>query len=459
MTSSYPQPPNASPEASRCRPRPLVPLKPLPPLPESLPTLPSPPRKSLLDASYALTTHLVPAAFPRSTPEVPLPPLPQWTPDKDRWRAAVRQTAATLLEARQRHWKGETEEGSRKLLWVCLNRYVRRALGTPRRARKGVTLFVAHANGFPKEIWEPALLKLVEAHEASGATYDIDEIWAWEAVNHGDACIVNAANLCGIYDWRDNTRDILHFLLHYLPASASPSVLPTHLPRLSNSIAQSRIQHGFNDRMIVGVGHSFGGCTTAYAALIHPQLFSSLILIDPIIFPYEGEGTLDPRLGVPDSINRNTNVVGAIQRRDRWTSREEALRLFGATPFFAAWDPEVLKIYVECGLYDAPDGSVRLKMPGIQEAVVFSEMLAKYEVWELLPSLDERIELRWVIPRQLIPRIFNIRMRMIWRRPANSTNIIIENSGHLVAQETPMALAQDICSFLQRKYGSPQARL
>jgi hypothetical protein len=35
-------------------------------------------------------------------------------------------------------------------------------------------------------------------------------------------------------------------------------------------------------------------------------------------------------------------------------------------PFFAAWDPAVLDIYVECALHLDPDGRrVRLKMPGV----------------------------------------------------------------------------------------------
>lgn len=63
----------------------------------------------------------------------------------------------------------------------------------------------------------------------------------------------------------------------------------------------------------------------ALAAIVHPTLFSSLILVDPIIFPYVGEGMLDPRAGVPDSIDRSKTVIGAIQRRDRWSSRYVAL--------------------------------------------------------------------------------------------------------------------------------------
>ena len=62
-------------------------------------------------------------------------------------------------------------------------------------------------------------------------------------------------------DWRDNSRDILHFLLHYLPPSASSAALPTHLPRLADADANSRKAHGLVDRRFLAVGHSFGGAS------------------------------------------------------------------------------------------------------------------------------------------------------------------------------------------------------
>ena len=105
--------------------------------------------------------------------------------------------------------------------------------------------------------------------------------------------------------------------------------------------------------------------------------------------------------------------------------REEARRLFSHSPFFTAWDPAVLDIYIECGLYSPSethpippndtiqDGKelapledelpkdkkheVRLKMPGYQEAVVFCERRVGHEVFETLPKLDERIPIRWIV--------------------------------------------------------------
>lgn len=37
-------------------------------------------------------------------------------------------------------------------------------------------------------------------------------------------------------------------------------------------------------------------------------------------------------------------------------------------------------------------------MPGIQEAIVFAATLTQFEVYQRMRDLDERIELRWVVP-------------------------------------------------------------
>ena len=78
--------------------------------------------------------------------------------------------------------------------------------------------------------------------------------------------------------------------------------------------------------------------------------------------------------------------------------------MFAATPFFAAWDPAALAVYVECALHTAPDGRVRLKMPGIHEALCFAEERATFETFELIPALDARIGLRWLVAGRLHPQ-------------------------------------------------------
>jgi hypothetical protein len=66
----------------------------------------------------------------------------------------------------------------------------------------------------------------------------------------------------------------------------------------------------------------------------------------------------------------------------------------------------VLDVYLECGLTrdeslpDAPFGTepVKLKMPPVQEAIVFAETRAAYEAWELVEGIPESVEIRWVVP-------------------------------------------------------------
>ncbi|CDO74601.1 hypothetical protein BN946_scf184586.g6 [Trametes cinnabarina] len=180
---------------------------------------------------------------------------------------------------------------------------------------------------------------------------------------------------------------------------------------------------------MVFVGHSFGACSTLRAAIAYPILFKSIILVDAMVMPSHGTT-------ISTESTRNY-VRGAIQRRDGWSSRDEARRQFAATPFFAAWDPTVLDIYVECGLHEAQDGQVKLKMPGIQEAVCFAENHVPQETFELLSKLDERVELRWLVAGKLSPQEHDIRRKVVWRRPANSSHVRMFSAGHLIAQESP----------------------
>lgn len=101
----------------------------------------------------------------------------------------------------------------------------------------------------------------------------------------------------------------------------------------------------FRDQMprpIVGVGHSMGGCQLANLALLHPRLFETLILIDPVI-----QGKL--------SINGNISPAAAsARRREIWPSREEAAKSFAKSKFYQAWDPRVLDAWIKNGLRDMP---------------------------------------------------------------------------------------------------------
>lgn len=101
---------------------------------------------------------------------------------------------------------------------------------------------------------------------------DIDEIWTFEAVQHGDSALLNDKNLrdvCELFivpypvqmltrtqpivDWHDHCRDILNFLLHYMPPDAYSGPVPMCLPAARKADQTLR--------RVIGIGHSFGGTT------------------------------------------------------------------------------------------------------------------------------------------------------------------------------------------------------
>jgi len=95
----------------------------------------------------------------------------------------------------------------------------------------------------------------------------------------------------------------------------------------------------------------------------------------------------------------------------------------------------VLKIYAECGLYDAP-AATKLKTSGMQEAVAFAEMRAPFEAYVRLASLDARISLRWVMPGKPGAPELGIpgsTRDKVWVRRENATNTRIYGGGHLVS--------------------------
>ena len=147
---------------------------------------------------------------------------------------------------------------------------------------------------------------------------------------------------------------------------------------------------------------------------------------------------------------------------------EEALESFRSNPFFATWDTEVLKIYVECGLYTTtlPDGTpiARLKMPGVQEAIVFSEIHTESEAFDRLSRLDDRIALRWIMPGKPGSRELGLpgsTQRRVWVRTTNVSNTKILGGGHLVSfllSACPKCRAVILNNFLKCRYHKKHQR-
>jgi hypothetical protein len=75
-----------------------------------------------------------------------MPSSPPESASKAERHALLLKTRAELREIRGSTWT----DGYPRVLWNCVNRYVRNDLKACNST--GLTLFFAHANGFPKEV-------------------------------------------------------------------------------------------------------------------------------------------------------------------------------------------------------------------------------------------------------------------------------------------------------------------
>lgn len=145
--TTIPRPPQDPPTLADDIPRPLLPLR-SPPEPLRYPALPCPPRHHRFTSSYTVTTHLIPAAFPRSSPFVPLPALPAHE-TKDERAARIQRFTDELLSLQAQHVPDQSGT-QQTVLWSVLNRYVRKSTGIG--GASGLTLLLLHANGLHKEV-------------------------------------------------------------------------------------------------------------------------------------------------------------------------------------------------------------------------------------------------------------------------------------------------------------------
>lgn len=144
-------------------------LKPSIPPPAALllypPILPEDVRKSsqsdTIRKYFDVSTHVVPAAYPRLTPYVTFSELERkaggfaGTETKESRSLRANQVAEQLMKLRDDSAKGKlpSDGSENRLLWNVVNRYSRRdTLDGSHLNRRRVTLLLAHANGFPREV-------------------------------------------------------------------------------------------------------------------------------------------------------------------------------------------------------------------------------------------------------------------------------------------------------------------
>jgi pimeloyl-ACP methyl ester carboxylesterase len=203
----------------------------------------------------------------------------------------------------------------------------------------GPDLVFAHATGYHGLVWQPVIERLRGEYRC--VTFD--------ERGHGDSDKAPADN----YDWGALATDL------------------------------ATVVDGFALRRPFGVGHSCGGALLFLVEARAPGTFRSIYAYEPVVVPTEAR---------PLHNAVNPMAEAARRRREVFASRQEAFDNYATKPMYSRCVPEGLRAYVEHGFEDLPDGSVRLKCRGEDEARVFA-MGGSSDTWTHLGDVRAPVTL------------------------------------------------------------------
>ncbi|CBF73728.1 hypothetical protein AN8025.2 [Aspergillus nidulans FGSC A4] len=250
---------------------------------------------------------------------------------------------------------GAVKPGHENELRLAVKQYI--PLDNPDPKDGDVTLIGAQANGFPKELYEPLWDDIYERLRSHNRR--IRSIWIADVMQQGQSGIMNEGILGDDPDWHDHARDLFSMITQFRGEIRQP---------------------------IVGVGHSMGGMQLAHLSLMHPSLFSALVLVDPTI--------TRSNVGLKFA-------QASIYRRDLWRSRAEAVQKFNSNPFYQAWDKRVLEKWTQYGLRELPTLLYPITDRDGPGAVTLTTTKAQELFFYCRPSyIDERSGLRCGDPKE-----------------------------------------------------------
>lgn len=181
----------------------------------------------------------------------------------------------------------------------------------------GEPLLLAHATGLCGRAYEPLAAALAPRFH----------VYALDFRGHGDS----TAPESGDYSWQGMADDLL------------------------------AVADALDLERVVGVGHSMGGASLLRAELQRPGLLRCAYLYEPII----------PPASVPTAQGDNPMSSAARRRYDVFGSRADALARYATKPPLSHLRADALAAYVDHGLADVDDGTVRLKCSPEAEARTF----------------------------------------------------------------------------------------
>ena len=203
------------------------------------------------------------------------------------------------------------------------------------------------------------------------------------------------------------------------------------------------------DQPVILVGHSFGGMLSVMAAKARPDLVRCVVMLDsPVV---AGWRALLLRAAKSVGLDKKFSPAQfSMKRRKLWPDIDSAYQHYAAKPMFAAWAPEVLRDYLECGLDPHPEG-VTLRFTRETETAVYSSL--PHHVGAL-------VRCGLPVPVGFIGGSDSAECRqagMAATRRLVGRHLRLLPGGHLFPMEAPAAAAQAVHQMIQTLLSSRHA--
>lgn len=249
---------------------------------------------------------------------------------------------------------------------------------------EGPTILFSHATGMHARVWQPV---------ADHLTSDFRCV-AVDLRGHGDSEVPDDMT----YEWTGMADDVL----------AVGALL---------------------DTPVLAVGWSMGGAALAMAEMRRPGLLRAAFLFEPILFPET------------PARDRNPFADGARRRREVFADRDELAERLAGRPPFDTVTSAALRAYVDHGVVDLPDGTVRLKCRGETEARVFENHFtgALGTIDAYLPPTQVAMSGDGGRPAGLAPQVAELM--------PNGALLRLDDVSHFGPMENPQLIAEAIANF------------
>ncbi|HOO70866.1 MAG TPA: alpha/beta hydrolase [Spirochaetota bacterium] len=265
---------------------------------------------------------------------------------------------------------------------------------------EGRQIHFLHANGFCAGVYHPFVSHLGEGFE----------ITASDIRGHGDSAPCDCIPL---KQWEPFARDLKEFVTRVM----TPPV--------------------------IGAGHSLGAVVTLMASVLYPELFSRIILIDPVILP--------PRLLRFISVMRFLGqqhrfplARKARRRKILFQSRDEVFARFSnGRGLFKTWPEEYITAYLNCAVAENTDRSVALKCDPELEARIYESVPSG--VWKYVSRVScPVLAVRGENSDTFLPAA----AEKMGRSGKNISVVTVPGAGHFIPMERPRELAAVMLEFI-----------